>query len=318
MNRGRLLSIVALVLVLIVGSAYLIVNVAQINPARSHYSVTAFIDSSGGVLDTSPVMVQGIQVGKVASINVSNSAIEVKMTIESDNRIPRNSQMSIQNLSIAGEQYINFVPVDSATGGYYRSGDVVPASAIHVSKTVPQALSKMSVVADALDPSSIESIDKTISEAVDGREKDLDTIGDMMHRLVNFVGKDGSVRVTADNAEFVLGLLSNVGGVLSEASINTPAAVDGLARIQRAFIVFTSGSWDKWPPIMKFVEKLNGYLQILQPGIVTITRAVQPATNKVADTYIDFGSIGDLLARTFPASKPGRAEVPVIVSPSPR
>ncbi len=45
-----------------------------------------------------------------------------------------------------------------------------------------------------------------------------------MHRLVDFVGDDGAVRTTADNAEFLLGLMSNVGGVLSTASVRTPDA----------------------------------------------------------------------------------------------
>lgn len=94
--------------------------------------------------------------------------------------------------------------------------------------------------------------------------------------------------------------------------------MNGLARIQRAFIRFTSTSYDKWPPVLKLVEKLDGYIQILQPDLLTITRAMKPATEKVADTYVDFGSIGDLLARTFPASRPGRAEVPITVSPPPR
>jgi phospholipid/cholesterol/gamma-HCH transport system substrate-binding protein len=317
-SSSTLISMVALAVVFVVGLGYLVVGVARVNPTRSEYSLTAFIDSSGGLLDTSPVMVRGVPVGKVASINVVDSALKVEMAIDSDHKIPQDSVMSIQNLSIAGEQYINFVPTGTATGGYFHNGDVVPADAVHVSQSVPQVLPKMAAVADGLDPASIESINKTVAEAVAGRQEDLDTIGDMMHRLVDFVGKDGSVRVTADNAEFLLGLMSNVGDVLSTAAVRTPDAVNGLARIQRAFIEFTTTSYDKWPPVLKLVEKLDGYIQILQPDLLTITRAVKPATAKVADTYVDFGSIGDLLARTFPASGPGRAEVPITVSPSPR
>ncbi|MEY1672926.1 MlaD family protein [Gordonia lacunae] len=318
MIRSTLVSLVALVLVLLVGATYLIIDVARVNPFRTDYAISAILESSGGLLDTSPVMLEGVPVGKVTSIRVTGNQLAVDMSIDSDYKIPRDSIMTIQNLSVAGEQYINFIPPGTTTSEYLRSGDLVPAGAIHVSQSVPQVLPKMSAVADALDPASIQSINETISAAVDGRQKDLDTIGDMMHRLVDFVGDDGAVRTTADNAEFLLGLMSNVGGVLSTASVRTPDAVDGLARIQRAFIVFTSTSYDKWPPILKLVEKLSGYIQILQPDIVAITRAVKPATAKVADTYIDFGSIGDLLARTFPASHRGQAQIPIAVTPSPR
>ncbi len=318
MTRGARLSALALFVVLVVGLTYLVVVVARINPTRSEYSLTAYIDTSGGLLDTSPVMLQGLPVGKVTAIHASDSGLKVDMSVDSEKKIARNSVMTIENLSVAGEQYVNFIPSGATTDGFYGGGDVVPRSAVQVYPSVPQVLPKMSAVADALDPSAIESIDKTVSQAVNGRQADLDTIGDMMRRLVNFVGKDGAVRVTADNAEFLLGLLSNVGGVLTDASVETPAAVNGLARIQRAFIQFTSTSYDKWPPVLKLVTNLSGYLQILQPDLVAITRAVKPATAKVADTYVDFGSIGDLLSRTFPASKPGSAQIPINTSPSPR
>ncbi|MBJ7287527.1 MlaD family protein [Williamsia sp.] len=318
MTRGARLSALALFVVLVVGLTYLVVVVARINPARSDYSLTAYIDASGGLLDTSPVMLQGLPVGKVTAIHAADSGLKVDMSVETGTKIARNSVMTIENLSVAGEQYVNFIPADSSADGFYGSGDVVPPTAVHVYPSVPQVLPKLSSVADALDPTAIESINKTVSQAVDGRQADLATIGDMMGRLVDFVGKDGAVRVTADNAEFLLGLLSNTGDVLSAASVETPAAVGGLARIQRAFIKFSATSYDKWPPILKLVTKLNGYLQILQPDLVAISRAVKPATAKVANTYVDFGSIGDLLSRTFPASKPGSAQIPINTSPSPR
>jgi len=318
MTRGARLSALALFVVLVVGLTYLVVVVARINPARSDYSLTAYIDTSGGLLDTSQVMLQGLPVGKVTAVHASDSGLKVNMSVETGKKIARNSVMTIENLSVAGEQYVNFIPSGATADGFYGSGDVVPRSAVQVYPSVPQVLPKLSAVADALDPSAIESINKTVSQAVNGRQADLDTIGDMMRRLVDFVGKDGAVRVTADNAELLLGLLSNTGDVLSAASVETPAAVNGLARIQRAFIAFTTSSYDKWPPILKLVTKLSGYLQILQPDLVAITRAVKPATAKVADTYVDFGSIGDLLSRTFPASKPGIARIPINTSPSPR
>lgn len=60
MNRSStLISILALAVVFVVGLGYLVVGVAHINPTRSEYSLTAIIDSSGGLLDTSPVMVRG-------------------------------------------------------------------------------------------------------------------------------------------------------------------------------------------------------------------------------------------------------------------
>ena len=316
MIRKSALSVVALIAVLLVGGAYLLVGIAKVKPWDSQYTLMVSVPASGGLLDTSPVLVRGVPVGRVTHIGVSARKLEIRMSINSDKGIPRNSRLNIQNLSIAGEQYVNFVP-ESDDGDLYRNGDVIPEDLVHVSTSIPEGLPKLAQVADALDSDSIDQLNTTIAEAVNGRDADLQLIGDMSLRMAEFVSRDGSLRVAADNAEFILGLMStaDAGDVLSTASVRTPAAVDGLARIQRAFINFTTGSYDKWPPILTLVEKLSGYIQVLQPEIVTITRAVKPSTARISDTYIDFASISDLLSRAFPQHAPGRAVLPLEVIP---
>ncbi|MDJ0496163.1 MCE family protein, partial [Gordonia alkanivorans] len=60
LSSSTLISMVALAVVFVEGLGYLVVGVARVNPPRSEYSLTAFIDCSGGLLATSPVMVRGI------------------------------------------------------------------------------------------------------------------------------------------------------------------------------------------------------------------------------------------------------------------
>ena len=56
MIRSTVVSLVALVVVFLVGATYLTIDVARINPFRSDYTISAILKSSGGLLDTSPVM----------------------------------------------------------------------------------------------------------------------------------------------------------------------------------------------------------------------------------------------------------------------
>ncbi len=142
MIRSTVVSLVALVVVFLVGATYLTIDVARINPFRSDYTISAILKSSGGLLDTSPVMLEGVPAGKVTSIRVTDNQLAVDMSIDSGYKIPRGSVMTIQNLSVAGEQYINFIPPDTTTSEYLRSGDLVPASAIHVSQSVPPRCSR--------------------------------------------------------------------------------------------------------------------------------------------------------------------------------
>ncbi len=122
MIRSTVVSLVALVVVFLVGATYLTIDVARVNPFRSDYTISAILESSGGLLDTSPVMLEGVPVGKVTSIRVTDNQLAVDMSIDSGYKIPRGSVMTIQNLSVAGEQYINFIPPGTTTSEYLRSG----------------------------------------------------------------------------------------------------------------------------------------------------------------------------------------------------
>ncbi|MGK8511159.1 MlaD family protein [Nocardia asiatica] len=102
------LSNLGLVLVLLVGAAYLMVNVMRVNPLRSDYTVTVNLDRSGGLQPGNDVTLRGWRIGKVTSIELTDrgQAIAATAQIESKYKIPVDTRIAVQALSGAGEQYI--------------------------------------------------------------------------------------------------------------------------------------------------------------------------------------------------------------------
>ncbi|WP_439651114.1 MlaD family protein [Nocardia panacis] len=120
------LSNIGLVLVLVVGASYLMVSVMRVNPMRSTYAVTVNLDRSGGLQPGNDVTLRGYRIGKVSEIRLVDrgQAIAAVAQIESKYRIPVDTDIAVQALSGAGEQYIDFRP-GTDRGPYLGDGSVV-------------------------------------------------------------------------------------------------------------------------------------------------------------------------------------------------
>ncbi|MFR9753689.1 MlaD family protein [Nocardia sp. 004] len=112
LRRKLLLSNLGLILVLLVGATYLIVNVMRVNPLRSDYTVTVHLDRSGGLQPGSDVTLRGWRIGKVTAIELIDRGQTIAATAQIDAKyeIPVDTQIAVQALSGVGEQYLDFRP----------------------------------------------------------------------------------------------------------------------------------------------------------------------------------------------------------------
>ncbi|MFD6454774.1 MlaD family protein [Nocardia sp. NPDC060220] len=133
-----LLANSALVVVLLLGGTYLLVNVMRVNPLRSEYDVTVNLDRSGGLQPGNDVTMRGFRIGKVTSIELINDgeAIAAKAQIDKDFKIPVDTMIQVAALSAAGEQYIDFRP-KSDVGPFLSDGAVIKYSPEQIQTPVP-------------------------------------------------------------------------------------------------------------------------------------------------------------------------------------
>ena len=76
-THSVLLGNLALIVVMIVGLAYLSFGVLRWEPWRGTYQLTVNFPQSGGLQETSPVTLRGVRIGDVDSIQVQPSAVRV-------------------------------------------------------------------------------------------------------------------------------------------------------------------------------------------------------------------------------------------------
>lgn len=117
-QRRLLLSGVGLAVVLLVAAVDVAIGALGINPARQMISVRVLLPESGGLLANQDVTLRGIPIGRVRSVNFTESGVEVIANIKAGLRIPRTSPVRVSGMSVAGEQYLDFRPE--------RGGGAVP------------------------------------------------------------------------------------------------------------------------------------------------------------------------------------------------
>ncbi|MGW4719262.1 MlaD family protein [Nocardia sp. NPDC004260] len=165
------LSNLGLVLVLLVGAAYLLVNVMRVNPLRSDYTVTVNLDRSGGLQPGNDVTLRGWRIGKVTSIQLTDrgQAIAATAQIESKYKIPVDTQIAVQALSGAGEQYIDFRPTVEQ-GPYLANGAVIKfdPDKIHTPTPVWSVLDNSSALIAQIDPDHFQVILNELDIALSG------------------------------------------------------------------------------------------------------------------------------------------------------
>ncbi|WP_406268320.1 MCE family protein [Nocardia sp. NBC_00881] len=170
-GRKLLLSNLGLILVLLVGAAYLMVNVMRINPLRSNYTVTVNLDRSGGLQPGNDVTLRGWRIGKVTSIKLTDrgQAISATAQIESKYKIPVDTAIAVQALSGAGEQYIDFRP-NAEQGPYLANGAVIQfdPEKIHTPTPVWSVLDNSSALIAQIEPGKFKVILNELDIALSG------------------------------------------------------------------------------------------------------------------------------------------------------
>ncbi len=86
------------------------------------YTVHATLPSSGGLFEGSEVTYRGVQIGRVAEMNVIDEGVRLDLEMEDDAKVPLGSPIYVHNLSAVGEQYLDFEP-PSDDGPYAEDGD---------------------------------------------------------------------------------------------------------------------------------------------------------------------------------------------------
>lgn len=180
-KRKILLGNIGLVLTMLIGLAYLSFGALNWRPWTDQYGLTINFPISGGLQDTSGVALRGARIGDVESIQVRPESVEVKVKIDSDVKINRNSTVYALGLSAAGEQYVDFKP-DTDEGPYFEDGDTIEVGQTDVTVPFAQMLETSLSVIEQVDPAALTTVTEELTVAVDSDQ------GNQLRAIFNSAG----------------------------------------------------------------------------------------------------------------------------------
>lgn len=300
----------------LLGAGYLTFGVLGADPTAQPCRLTLLLDNSGGLMPTSQVTMRGIRVGRVAGIHTTASGLTVSIDLDRHHPIPADSGISIQNLSLVGEQYIDFTPKRLAPP-YFSDGTVIPPGRVAAAVTVSDLLNKANALLSVLNPTYVNTIVSNVSEAFAGNDAAVDSLAATAAAAANMESANkqelstlfGNLATLTDNLRD-----QDVGGVLSRSGRLLPGSLLALARLTRdvdAYAHTGDGAFAPGAPIPTLVANLKQYLEMLSGPLSTFAAALEPATAPLRGFKVDAGHFVDIWESTFTDAGAVRVQVTV-------
>ncbi|MCV7199403.1 MlaD family protein [Mycobacterium angelicum] len=297
-------TLVILAVMTVLGAGYLSLGVLRTDPTAKPTRITLMLDNSGGLLPTSQVTMRGIQVGRVTGIRTTATGLKVSIDLDAAYPVPVDSLISVQNLSLVGEQYIDFKPKHVAPP-YFTDDWVIPADRVAAAVTVSDLLARANALLSALNPAYVRTIVTNVSQAFAGNDDTLDALA----TSAGLVAK-----MEWENRELLATLFSNVstltadldqlhaGAVLSETGNLLPGALSALTGMVRDTDEYTragDGTFGPGTPISTLVANLGDYVDTLAGPLSTFATVLEPATAPLRGFKVDAGHWLDFWESTF-------------------
>jgi phospholipid/cholesterol/gamma-HCH transport system substrate-binding protein len=301
-NAGVTLVILAVMTLL--GAAYMSVGVLDISPTKQVTRLTLLLNTSGGLMPTSEVTMRGIKVGRVTGIETTATGLAVSIDLDRAHPVPANSAISVENLSAAGEQYIDFKPKLIAPP-YFSDGTVIPADQVAQMVTGSDLLTKANALMSALNLDQVHTIINNMSAAFAGNDNTLDSLATTAGLTAKVVHDDKQLLATLFNniSTFTTNLGEiNAGEVISETGKVLPRSVPAFLRmIHEIETLSHTGVGVVGPddPAGVLVTKLGQWIDMLAGPLSTFTTVLQPAVAPLHNIKVDAGHWLDFWESTF-------------------
>ncbi len=304
MKFGARATLAILAVMTLAGAAYMSIGVLDIGPTKQVTRLTLMLNTSGGLMPTSEVTMRGIRVGRVRSIETTTSGLAVAIDLDSAHPVPADSAISVENLSAAGEQYIDFKPRLIAPP-YFSDGTVIPADRVAPMVTGADLLTKANALMSALNLDQVHTIIDNVSAALGGNDDSIDSLATTAGLTAKVIHDDKQLLATLfSNFATMTTNLGDIdaGEVISETGKLLPRSVPAFLRmIHEIETLSHTGVGVVGPddPAGVLVAKLSQWLDMLAGPLSTFTTVLEPAVAPLHDIKVDAGHWLDFWESTF-------------------
>lgn len=177
MNLRSVMTVLAMIALFLIGLTYVLFGVVQIDPFNRPMKITVNLARSGGLLDHSQVTYRGYPIGRVNDIELRPGGVQVVVNVDEGTRIPTDTDVSVSNLSAAGEQFIDFRP-RSDRAPFLADGSVVDQRDTHTAVPFAEVVTNLSGLVGSVDPSKVSLVVGEMQKAFGGSAQDIQRILD--------------------------------------------------------------------------------------------------------------------------------------------
>jgi phospholipid/cholesterol/gamma-HCH transport system substrate-binding protein len=201
----------------IVGVAVMIFGYMQVPTLLGIGRITVQLElpATGGLYRFSNVTYNGVQVGKVTGVELTETGAEATMRLDTSPKIPADLQAEVRSVSAVGEQYVDLRP-RTDSGPYLQDGSVIAMD----DTTIPQAVGPM-----------LDQVSALVDSVPEGRISDL---LDESFKAFNGAGYD---------FQSLLDSASEVTGDVNDVSDQTRALIDDTGPLLDSQAETTDSIW---------------------------------------------------------------------------
>ena len=170
-------------------------------------TMVVYVPKARSFYKESKVKVMGADVGLVDKVENQGDKVKVTFHIRRDVPLPRGVQASIVPLNLIGERNLVLHPAWKP-GEAKETANVIPIERTHVPVEVDDALSSFTNLANALDPTKMQTALGTAADTVQGNGKEFNATLEQSARLIeNVAGQDQDLIEVARNLDRLAGVV---------------------------------------------------------------------------------------------------------------
>jgi phospholipid/cholesterol/gamma-HCH transport system substrate-binding protein len=197
--------LIALVVVILLGTYYIVFDILQVHVGSQPYSVTLALPRAGGLYPQAGVTYNGVPIGRVAGIHLESTGVRVTLSLRAGTRVPADLTANVRQLSALGEQYVDLVPA-RAGGPYLHQGSVIAAGRTTLPVPIGTTLSDLNSLLNSVNQSDVTTVESFLATGLVGTGADLRNIvvtGQALTRAL--VAAEPATRALIVDGEPVLG-----------------------------------------------------------------------------------------------------------------
>ena len=282
------MSVVALAATLVVGVVYLTFGVFHLSPISSKITVRVHFSISGGLLPQQEVMLRGVPVGKVNSVELTDNGVVAVAEIDGGVEIPQGGEVRVAGLSMAGEQYLDFRPTTDS-GPFLVDGSEVSSDETSTPVPLASMLGNLDGMLAQIDPAQLEMMVAELGVGPEGPKK-LAAILDGGTFLVSTL--DAVLPQTATllrSSKVLLGTLGDVGPGLSSTTSNLSELLRGVEAKDAGLREF----FDNTPSTLKSIDAL------IADNSPTMVQLLGNLTTVAQMAYLNVPALQEFFAPTY-------------------